>query len=226
MDKQERKEIVKQGLKNLEELDALLEIEKLIKSNVIDFEIDGKPFRVRKPNIKEYESIARYRRKRYMELVDDDSFLFRKQWMDKYEKKGINIKEMENKIYDKQNNINDLLIKLAQTKIPSDIKTLKDEIVKLREEQFGLSSEKVTLLAYSVEDQLIMDVNLYTTYIVLEQLENKEWIKVFKTFDEFRNSEDSAIINRAIHYVSQLVFNSTNEILEEEKDDKKTKKTS
>ena len=101
----DKKMIAKEALQALAEIEAVTEMKDLIKNNIIEFIIEEKTYRVRKPSFVEREDISNANRQKYLFLVKDDTYLFRKQWIEKYKNKGININEMENNIDDGINDI-------------------------------------------------------------------------------------------------------------------------
>lgn len=204
MDK-EKKIIAKEALQTLAEIEATTKMEELVKDNKIEFKIGEKTFRVRKPSFVERQDIDNARRKEYLRLISDDSYFFKKQWIDKYKVKGIDINAMETKIKSYQGEIEQLLLRLATAVEPKDVETLKKEIYKIRDEQFSLSMEMTDLLSFSIEDMLVLFVNSYTTYKVLEQKIGEDWKKLFENYEEFKKS-DSKAIEHAFMYISYLIY--------------------
>lgn len=204
--KENKMQIAKEGIKALNELEEQIQLEEIIKDNRIEFKLDNKTFRIKKPNIEMQQKVGAYRRKKYIEFVSDDTYLFRKQWIEKYKAKGIDIEKMEHKINELQSEIKNLLLKLAQTKDPKAIKELKAEITKLREEQFKVNIEKTDYLAHSIEEQLTIQINLYSIFLMLEVNQNNEWVRYFKTYKDFENSDDNVLINKAIYYSNMLIY--------------------
>jgi len=145
-------------------------------------------------------------------MIKDDTYLFKKQWMELYKGKGVNIAEKENKIQSLQSDIKTLLLRLATTELPNDITLLKTEILKLRAEQIQISMEITDLLNHSIEDQLMLYVNSYITYLVFEKSEPEDtkqgdnpWRRIYKSFAEFQTSSDKCI-DSAFSYMSYLIY--------------------
>ena len=80
--KQEKVTMAKEALKAMKELEDSVRLENIVKDNKIEFKSGDKTFRVRKPNLEEQEEIDEVRRKKYLGLVRDDSYLFKKQWIE------------------------------------------------------------------------------------------------------------------------------------------------
>jgi len=209
MDKKKMNEkhlMAKEGMKAISELEETVKMENIIKDSKIVFESGGKSLRVRKPTLSEQQEIDSIRRKKYMELVRDDSFMFRKQWIEIYKKKGIDINKMDDDIKRIQDDLRALLLRLAKTAEPKAVKLLKGEINKLKDKAYGLSIEKTDLLVYSIEDQLTIHVNSYTTYVVLERNEGGKWIKRFKSYEDFEKSENDDLIGKAFYFINALMY--------------------
>lgn len=216
--KANKEELKKEFLKTLKELEKDKDVEKMIKDNRIHFRVGEVDYKVRKPNYAEQMRIEDFRRKKYSELIDDDSMMFRKQWVEKYLKKGIDIDKMEKDVVRIQSEIDNMLLRLAETENKNDVEKLVAEIVKLKDEQAGINIDRTDFLSYSIEDQLQLVVTSYYAYSVLEKLDKKEvkednvvinenkWVKAFKSYDEFVNCKDSKLINKTFYYVQYIVY--------------------
>ena len=209
MDK-EKKIIAKEALQALAEIEDTTRMETLVKDNKIEFIIDEKIYRIRKPSFVERSEIDTARRKEYLRLIADDSYFFRKTWIDKYLKKGIDINAMESKVKGYQGEIEAVLLRLAVAVEPKDVDLLKKEIYSLRDAQFSLSMETTDLLAHSIENQLLVFTNSYTTFVVLEEKVGEEYKKLFESYSDFMSS-DSKVIESAFMYISYLIYNYTGE---------------
>lgn len=205
--KNEKQILAKEALKALAEIEEQTKLEDLVKDNKIEFSVNNVIYRVRKPNSIERQEVDIARRKKYLELVKDDSFLFRKQWIKIYKEKGIDIDEMENKVRILDGEIKDLLLRLAQSTEPNDISKLKEEILKKRDEQFSTSIEITDLLAHSIENTLLIFVNSYITYLVFEKKVGENWIRAYKSYEEFMQADDKAI-EQAFYYMNLLVYSN------------------
>ena len=204
--KVEKQVMAKEALKAMQELEDSVRMENIVKDNKIEFKSGDKTFRVRKPTLIEQQEVDTARRKKYIEFMNDDSYLFRKQWIEKYAKKGVDIKKMEDDIKRIEDEVKKLLIRLAQVSEAKEIGQLKDEILKLRDEQFGKSIEKTDLLSYCIEEQLNIVANSYTAYLSLERKENDKYVKHFENYDKFQNCDDMDLINKVFYYINHLLF--------------------
>jgi len=209
MDKEQKVEKVvmaKEALKAMQELEDSVRLENIVKDNKIEFKSGDRTLRVRRPNLEEQQEIDDVRRKKYLELVRDNSYLFKKQWIETYKKKGIDIGKMETDIKRIEDETRRLLLRLAKTTDKKGIGELKDQILKSRDEQFTLSIEKTDLLSYSIEDQTFIYAKSYTAYLILERKEKDKWVKHFKDFEEFQKTEDSDLISKLFYYFDVLIY--------------------
>ncbi len=204
--KKERHLMAKEGMKAISELEETVKMENVIKDNKIVFESGGKSFRVRKPTLTEQQEIDTIRRKKYMELVRDDSFMFRKQWIEIYKKKGIDINKMDDDIKRVQDDLKNILLRLAKTAEPKSVKLLTIEVRKIKDKLYNLSIEKTDLLVYSIEDQLTIHVNSYTTYVVLESKKESKWIKCFASYKDFEESKNDDLVGKAFYFINNLMY--------------------
>ncbi len=209
-------EIAKRLLKTINEMDMGSEVERKIKDNKIIFKIAGKIYRVRRPTYDEQMKSEKFRRTKYIELINDKSMLFRKQWNKKYKEKGIDLDKMDVDVATLQNKIESIMLRLAKTQNEKDVKKLRDEILDLRTEQATISVEKTDLLSYSIEDQLMIAVNSYYAYLLLEkpakdirEYEDGKWDRVFDKYEDFTTSQETDLINKTYRYVSDLIYTTT-----------------
>ena len=209
MDKEQKVEKVvmaKEALKAMQEIEDSVRLENIVKDNKIEFKSGDKNFRVRKPNLEEQQEIDGVRRKKYLELVRDNSYLFKKQWIETYKKKGIDIVKMETDMKLNEDETRRLLLRLAKTTDKKGIGELKDQILKSRDEQYALSIEKTDLLSYSIEDQTFIHAKSYTAYLILERKDKDKWVKCFKDFEEFQKSEDQDLVGKLFYYYDVLIY--------------------
>ena len=109
--------LAKEGMKAISEIEETVKMENVIKDNKIVFKSGDNSFRVRKPTLSEQQEIDTIRRKKYMELVRDDSFMFKKQWVEIYKKKGIDINKLEDDAKKIQDDLRGLLSSISSTLI-------------------------------------------------------------------------------------------------------------
>jgi len=206
----DRNELAKKLLKDIQMAEEGNTMKEVLKDNQIPFKVKSGTYRVRRPSYNEQLKVEDFRRKKYLELIEDDTMKFRKQWIEIYKKKNIDIDKMEVDMKAIQEEIEGLMIRLAQTENPTDVTKLETEIVALKEKQLIINIEKTDYLSYSIEDQIMITVNSYYTYIVLEkriEVDNKiTWEKAFKDYESFSNSIDNELINKAYYYINHIIY--------------------
>lgn len=206
-DKNELAKKLMQDIKMAEKGSAMQEV---LKDNQIPFTVKSGTYRVRRPSYNEQLKVEDFRRKKYLKLLEDDTMKFRKQWIEIYKKKDIDIDKMEIDMRAIQEDIESLMLRLAETESPKDMETLKNEIMTLKEKQLLINIERTDYLSYSIEDQIMIAVNSYYTYIVLEKRIEADkkvvWEKVFEDYESFSNSIDSELINKAYYYINHIIY--------------------
>jgi len=205
-EQKEKQDIAKKQLKVISDIEDSIKTESIVKDNKIQFKSGEKTYRVRKLNFPERNEIQEVRRTHYLKLIKADDMLFRKQWVALYKEKDIDINKMEDDIKRKQEEIKSLLLRLVKVQDIKSIQTLKEDISRLRSEQYDIVIEKTDLLKFCIEDQLLLHVNTYTTYLCLERQEGDKWIRNFETFDEFEKCTDADLMPKAFEYISVLIY--------------------
>jgi len=201
-----KKELAKEHGDFIVKLEKEAEAESIIKDNKIKFQTGEIQYRVRLPNYLEQLEVEKFRRQKYLDFVKDSKMLFRKQWIEIYKAKNIDIEKMDREIIEIQAKIDNFRIKSAQeTKENQD--KINQEILSLIYKQAIINVEKNDLLSYCIEEQLMIETNAYQTYIVLEKfMDDKEWVKVYSNYEEFSKSDDSILIGKAVRYFNEIAF--------------------
>jgi len=217
MNKEERKKLAKKQLEVLNEIEQSMTMGYVLKNNTVEFKSDNKEYRVRKPNFVERQNILDFQRKMYLELIQDDTMLFRKQWVDLYKKKGVDIAKMEAEMKNMQAEVEALLLKLVKIEDAKAIGNIRQDITDLRRKMWDINVERTDLLQHSIEDQLLLRVNSYTTYLVLEVKDNDTWNKKFDTYKDFQNCTDDDLMTKTFNYISNLIYGGFDEPTNSEK---------
>jgi len=199
-----RKELAKEALRAMSEMEELNQMEQIVKDNKIEYTIAGQTYRVRKPTAVESIEIDTFRRKQFTEFMSDDSYMFKKQWIEKYQKKGIDIGKMEKEVQTCQYEVKQLLLRLATSEEPKTIESLKKQIEALKETMYNTSIEITELLSLSIETQLQISATSYATFLVLETNVSGEWKRTFANYEEFRASE-LEVVQKACYYINYLI---------------------
>jgi len=201
-----KKEIAKKFAKEITELEQIKKLEEMVKNNQMDFKIGEKHYKVRKPNNEEQSEIETFRIRKYKELVEDDSMLFKEQWVELYKKKGIDIIKMEVNIITLQDDIEKLMVRLATISNKKDVEQLTKQIEDLKVKQSEIHIDKTDKLNCSIEDQLLHLVNTYYTYIVLEIKKGDKWSKAFDSYKSFMSSNDSELMKQAFYCANFIIY--------------------
>ena len=192
-----------------EELDKL---EEMIKNNVIYFSCDGIEYRVRKPNYAERQELREVKIKKHAELRNNSIWKYEVELIKELKTKGIDILDMQMEIARIQEKIEELQLKLAEFGDQKEadngiIVELKMQIYNLLVEQRAIALKKIEYLSESIEAELLSLVNSYTCYLGLEKKEAENWVKVFKNYEEFMDSENENLLNLVAHYMSLIIYN-------------------
>jgi len=209
----EKREASKSAMKVFDEMQNTSEMERIIKDNMIEFKCEGKLFRVKKPNGKDQDEVDGERRKKLTELMKDDSYLFRKQWIENYKAKGIDIKAMENELVVLQADTKVKLLKLATITEKNIVEDIKKEIEELRQKQYDLSMKITDYLGYCIESQLRIYTDSYTACVILEvKIEDDKdgkdshWERYFKTYEQFQESSELELTSKTFYYFQYLMY--------------------
>lgn len=180
--------------------------ERLIRDNKIEFNYQDKKYRVKMPTTGEEIEANTKSDELRLKLLNDDKYMTRNQLIEVYKKKGINIKELDDKFAKLQDEIKLTRLKLAKLPDGSEkvIKSLSNKIVELKDKQFLITQEKVNLLQYSIESKVEHQWYVYLTCLLTEKLEGKKWVKCWKSFKDFENSE-TQLTGTAIVWTTNLL---------------------
>lgn len=208
----DREKLLSQVTQELKEIDDLQEIENIIVDNSIEFMFDSQVFRVRKPNRSERLDIKSMKNKKQNELFKDPANVTEPELIEILLQRDnpIDIPQMRKNIHSIQQKIENLAIRLTESPIPNDRKTLLEEIQTLRLEQVSIQLEMSEKLSSCIEKQLLDFLREYIVYVVLEKKVDEKWVKFFKSYDQFMgtNSEfEDKLIYRATHYLAILLQN-------------------
>ena len=143
----------------------------------------------------------------YIRLLKDDNYLTGEQLIEVYKKKNINIEDLNKQFEKLSEKLKTTQINLA--KVPSsnkvDIENLVEEITKIKKELMEISQKKVNLLQYSIEAKIEYFYYMYLAYLVTERLENKKWVKNWKSYEDFEKDKPE-LVGTAIAWVTNLWY--------------------
>jgi hypothetical protein len=202
---QEQEKIVKNSIKQSIDLNR---IEELLSHNNLEFEFEEIRYRVRKLTYKEKQSAYEKQVEKVTELLTNSKYDMEEVLREKYKKKGVDIDIMDKQImtletkkHQYQLKLGELLTKQAKDR---DLEVFRNEISRINEEQVGISIRKTNLLQYSVEQQALIYVYAYLTFLITEKYENEVWVKAFNTYDDFMNSSEE-LINKASAHATLII---------------------
>lgn len=209
------KEVMKQEeaerlAKEMQEKTNLDKIAELLKDNKIEFSFKDKDYRAHLLTFKDKEELDELRRKKFGQLIQDKDILMEKDLIAIYKERGINIPTMDEKMHLLEAEQISLQIKLGEalSKKADEavLKAYKGKIESLQAEISTIVIQKSQLLEYTLENQLSNFVAKVITYLAIDVLENNEWIKAFKTFEDFQNNAEDEYINTAAKYALVLQY--------------------
>lgn len=210
MENQEKDLQVEKIKKEIEEVIDLDLAEKIVEDNKVEFIYKDTTYRVSKPNFEQKQEANRQKIIKYTQLIKDENYLLEADLIKLYQKRGIDVKEMENKYSNLERAREEYLFKLGKAiteKAPEDqLVIYKNELDKIIEEQKLLDVKRATLLENSIETQVKVFSYLYLAYSILEKKVEDKWIKAFDDYDAFIR-EDEIFINKVVWYTSLLAKN-------------------
>ena len=169
-------------------------IEDITRDNKMEFTHDAIKYRVAKPNYNQKQEIYRERVKKFTELLKDSAYSLEKDLKKHYLTRDIDIDAMTNRLKGLEEKKTTLQYKLGELLkndgSEKDGESLKKEIEDIQREQQAIVIEKQTLLEYSIENQVVIYMYNYMTYLITEKQVGEKWVKAFSSFDEFMNTDE------------------------------------
>lgn len=225
MEKQENKNSLDVAKTQLEQiLDQtklniqLDQVERLLKNNILTFDHDGEKYRVKKPTFGQKKETYNRRNKMLLEYMRDSQYMYEKDLrVVLKETRNIDIDEIDNQYLTLQQKKEDAQLELGklldQKADEKKLNIYREEISKIEQKQQLLSFEKAQYLEMSIENQVETEIYLYLAYLLTERLveesgKEEQWVKVWKTYDDFLNSYEE-LIDKASYYATIV---SQNEI--------------
>jgi len=204
---EDKEKLIQDVAIKLRELNDLDMLEQFIKDNKNEFVYNEKHYRIRKPIPLEKELANKERMKKYMDYLKDPVYMFKKQLLELYRIKGIDIDGIDAEVKNLFLNEQGLLKKLALTEDPVDIEFLEKEIAESRASQQDLMLYKDELLKYCIEQQLDDFLKFYLVYLVLEIKNDEKWSRVYKSFEEYMLSSEEILQAKASQIFAVMVYN-------------------
>jgi hypothetical protein len=204
---------VKQKIRDSIDLDK---IQEYVKKNKIEFEYEGKKYRVRKPIPKERQEVSKLRMEKHVSLLKekdengDFKYMSERDLINLYKERGVNIDDMDKKLKHYRKKEQDLMFKLGKAikekKGKNELDAYKKEIVQYRELMQELGVKKTQLLELSIEQQIMIFVYSYFTSKITEKLEKEKWVNVWESYDDFLNDTEE-LTNKAISHAVLIINN-------------------
>lgn len=194
---QAENEAIKKVLKETQDVSDEALIEQSLLSNELEFEIDNVKYRIRKPSFKEKQEVYKIKSIKFSELIRDKNYMLEKDLRKLYKERGIDIDELESKFKNLEREKNTLNMKLGEALVnkasDEELKTLKEEIEKIRDLQIEVSMEKTNLLDYTIEQQLFSHCYSYLLYLIAEKKLDDKWVKAWDTYQDFENTSEKTV---------------------------------
>lgn len=191
-DKNEAK--VKQVLEEIKNNLIEDQVEESITNNQFVFDIGEVKFRVSKPSFKQKQLAYKEKAKKFNELIKDESIPFEEDLKATLKKRGIDLDEMdseaialEKKKQEVQYSLGELLAHQGSKK---DIETLRDEIINIQQSINYILVRKASFLENSLENQLIVHLYSFLTYLIAEREVDGKWVPAWESFEQYCNSDD------------------------------------
>lgn len=181
---------------------------KIIQDNKIIFIID-KMYRVRIPTQGEQESIDHKCNLKQLEYSNQEGCISKNQLIKQLKAAGlfdVDIMEEEKEKFLKQLKQYRLLLATKSSDNKIQIDDLKNKINQTENKLKDLSIEMAFHLMPCLQSKLEKFIIEYTTFLVTEKLEGKEWIRVWETEEDFKKA-DSSLVERASVNVTWLLLN-------------------
>lgn len=201
MDTIRSKEEVVKIIEQMNQDKDLAQLEDLIHSNVKEFELNDKKYRVRLMSLKEKEELYYLRLQKFGQLMKNEDILLEKDLIVIYQKRGIDIVGLNDSLTKLDAEMINLQLNLGKALDENNseitLKSYKDKYDKLKGEKEVIQFQKDDLLQYSLENQMLNYTAEYITYLTLDIEQEGKWIRLFKNHEEFINCEDLELINKA-----------------------------
>jgi len=183
-------------------------IEEVIKNNKSEFTHAGVKYRVGKLNYEQKQEVYKERVKRFTQLLRDKDYSLEKDLKREYLDRGIDIDALTNKIKTLEGKKDSAKLKLGEllknNASDGDCDKIKKEIEAILDEQKDAAIEKQTLLEFSIENQVVVHMYNYMTYLIAERFDGEKWVRAYKTFKDFSQSQDDELIGKLAFLVTLI----------------------
>ena len=191
-------------------------VEELIQNNEKEFKYKEETYRVRRPTFKERQEAYEMKNRRYLEMIREMDEKGNSKWLSEadlkalYKKRGTDLDALDNKVRSLEKKKNEYNMKLGKAledkAIDSELEVYKNEIDTINQEENYIILQKAQLLEYSIERQVFIYFYTYLTYLITEKKAEDKWLKVWASFEEFKNSSED-LVNEVSIYASAMFQN-------------------
>jgi len=181
----------------------------IIQDNKIIFIVNDKTYRIRMPIQSEQAVVDNKRNLAQLDYLKMEGCITRKQLIQQLKTIGIfDIDKIEEDREKLTRELKHLWILIA-TKSSENKKYIEEytsKVIKIQNELKNLSIDIATQLAPSLESRLEKFIIEYMTFLCTDKQNDKNWIKVWETFDDFQK-EDSSLVERCAANCTWLLLN-------------------
>ena len=200
----------KEVLEKLAEFEEIESVEQFIKDNKAEFPHGDFIYRVTLPTLQDKEELRRQRLKKVVELKSNPDILTRDQVIRAYSGTEDDIGMIDQKMIQLRQQMDELSVKaFKQESNDSAVANLQEKFDELKIRFVELSQQKTELLSGCLESELNLFCVDYLTYLVLSKKnENNEFVRVFKSFEEYQKVNDpiiESLLNRASVFANHLI---------------------
>lgn len=204
MEQNEKLEAIKQlNEKTLEEINQA-EVENLLQNNVIEFKVGEDLYRITKPTFAQNQETAKFKIKKFNELLRDPDLYFQADLKERLKSKNIDIDKMQEKFLNLEIEKKSYQFKLgkmlAEKASETDLNELREQIKDLEEKQNEISAEKNSYLEFSLENQLVIYLYAFITALITEKKIGENWERVWKSYEDLERCESPELVRKAGFY--------------------------
>lgn len=182
-------------------------VESIVKNNYYEFVHKNKTYKIKLLSNKEKENLNQLRLTKFNEMIQKkDSngnfvYIMEKELIKLLELRGINIKELDDKVKILEAKENDLMLQMGESIEKKADDTLivgyKNDILDVQREIMVIKTQKNILLESSLENQLLGYTAQVACVLSTEVFDNEkhEWIKAYETVEKFSEDSDEELID-------------------------------
>ena len=186
----------------------LINIEKILKTNESEWEMEGITYRTKPVNYKVKMIAYEKKVEKFTELLVSAKFKLEEELKAIYKKQGVDLDSMQINIDGMVAKKNEYLFKLGKAledkASENELLEYRGEIDKLNNEISALSIKRTIMLQYSLENQVLLYVYQWLATQTVEKKDGENWVRVWNTVEELMDSKEE-LVNRAIFNTTLFV---------------------